>query len=71
MCGRRIAGSEVLAGFVWMCSDNAQHHRQISMPPVGSFTGYIERWLKGAQEVELCEDEPGGRSPLLETLEDR
>ena len=32
--------------------DSAQHNRQISLPPVGSSTGYVERWLKGALEVE-------------------
>ena len=72
-----FAAVGLLGARAWLVScgcvlpDNAQHNRQISMPPVGSFTGYIERWLKEAQEVELCEDEPGGMSPLLETLEDR
>ena len=32
--------------------DNAQHNRQIAMPPVGSSTGDFESWLKVALEVE-------------------
>jgi len=51
--------------------DSAQHNRQISVPPVGSSTGYIERWRWSVSLWELCEDEPGVGAPLLGTLEDR
>ena len=54
VCGRWLAGSEGLSGLVWcrVLPDNAQHNRQISMPPVGSSTGDFESWLKGALEVK-------------------
>ena len=42
---------------------------------VGSSTGDSEKWLKGALEVGhfygSSVREPGGRAPLLGTLEDR
>jgi len=48
----------------------------VGQPGVGSSTGDFERWIKGARvgaflSMGALRREPGGRAPLLGTLEDR
>ena len=63
-----LLGARVWVVWCWcrVLPDNAQHNREISMPPVGSCTGDFESWLNGALEVErlsLCEGNLDGGLP--------